>query len=102
MVVGPDISEAIVIKVLESKGLRPKGTSGTFLQGCRRKRYGYGMNMTYQESCAILDAWPTSIQLPDEVILLDYKLDHFMAIVFCTNRSLETAKLIFEECQQSS
>ena len=40
----------------------------TFLQGWRRKRYGHGMNMTYQEFCAILDAWPMGSQLPDEVI----------------------------------
>ena len=57
--------------------------------------------MTYQ-LCAILDAWPTSSQLPGEIILLDYKLNPFMAIVFCTNRFLETARLIFEECQRSS
>ena len=59
------------------------------------------MKMTFQEFCAILDAWPTSSQLPDEVILLDYKLEPFMAIVFCTKRFLETARLIFEECQRS-
>jgi hypothetical protein len=57
--------------------------------------------MTFQEFCAILDAWPTSSQRPDEVILLDYKLEPFMAIVFCTNRFLETARLIFEESQRS-
>ena len=38
----------------------------TFLQTCRRRRYGHGMKMTFQEFCAILDAWPTSSQLPDE------------------------------------
>ena len=56
------------------------------------------MNMTYYELCAILDAWPTSNQLPEEGILLDYKLDPFMAIVFSTNCFLETARLIVEEC----
>ena len=60
-----------------------------------------GMRMTFQEFCAILDAWPTSSQLPDEVILLDYKLEPFMAFFFCTNRYLETARLIFEESQRS-
>ena len=73
----------------------------TFLQGCRRKRYSHGMNMIYQEFCAILEAWPTSSQLPDEVILLDYEMDPFTAIVFCTNFFLETSRLIFEECQRS-
>ena len=73
----------------------------TFLQVSLRKRYAHGVNMTYQEFCAILDACPWRSQLPDEVILLYSKLEPFVAIVFCTTRFLETARLIFEECERS-
>ena len=34
--------------------------------------------------------------------MFDYQLDPFMAMVFCTNRFLDTARLIFKECQRSS
>ena len=48
---------------------RLKEKISTFLQGCRRKRYAHGINMTYQKFCSILEAWPTSSQLQNEVSL---------------------------------
>ena len=46
-------------------------------------------------------AWPTTSQQPVQVMLLDYKLEPFMAIGFCKNCFLETTSLIFEKCQRS-
>ena len=48
----------------------------------------------------MLNAWPRSSDSLDEVILLDYCLTPSMAIVFTTNRFLETARVIYAEHQQ--
>ena len=52
-----------------------------------------------QELATLLDAWPRSSDSPDEVILLDYCLTPFMAIVFTTNRFLETARIMYADEQ---
>ena len=69
-------------------------------QGAGKKKYGGGMNMTMEELTTLLNAWPRSSNSPDEVILLDYCLTPSMAIVFTTNRFLETARLVYAEQQQ--
>ena len=58
------------------------------------------MNMTMEELTTLLNAWPRSSDSPDEVVLLDYCLTPCMAIVFRTNRFLETARLIYAEQEQ--
>ena len=71
------------------------------LQGACRKNYGGGMNMTMEELTTLLNVSPTSSDSLDAVILLDYCLTTSMAIVFTTNRFLETARLIYVEQQQA-
>ena len=53
------------------------------------------MNMTMEELTTLLNARPRSSDSSDEVIPLDYCLTPSMAIVFTTNRFLETARLIY-------
>ena len=69
-------------------------------KGLIEKTMGGGMNMTMEELTTLLNAWPRSSGSPDEVILLDYCHTSSMAIVFTTNRFLETATLIFVEQHQ--